>query len=79
MTVYVPTVDELKVHVEAPVPPEEIAILEGAHVVVTPVGDAVERVIVPAKLLMLARPMLDVLVEAVLKVTAFGLADRLKS
>jgi hypothetical protein len=79
VTLYVPTVEELKVQVDDPVPPEGRVTLDGAQVVVTPVGDVVEKVIVPEKPLMLLRLMLEVPVEPVLNVTAFGLAVRLKS
>ncbi len=71
--------DELKVHVDDPVPPEESEMLDGAHDVVTPAGDEVDRVIVPAKPLRLDRLMLEVPVDPVLKVTVVGLAVSEKS
>ena len=79
VTVYVPTVDELKVQVEAPLPPDPSVMLVGVHEVATPAGEDVDTVTVPAKPLTLTRLMLEVLVEPLLKVTAFGLAVRLKS
>ena len=79
VTLYVPTVDELKVHVEDPDPPEESVMLDGAHAVETPLGDDAERATVPTKPLRLVRLRLEVAVEPVLKVIVVGLAVSEKS
>lgn len=74
-----PAFDELKVHVEDPVPPGESGTLDGTHEAETPVGDDADMATVPAKPLRLARLMVEVLVEPALKVTRVGLAVNEKS